>query len=80
MDEWLIERKFDSSSNEIICRASIPFHANWFGARIRLDPTNKLIKPYWIYVKSDLLLDSKLNKVKKVLHDCRSDFLFLYVK
>ena len=78
MDEWLIERKVDSLTNEIICRASIPLHANWFGARVRLDPTNKLIKPSWIFVKGDLLLDSKLNKIKKILHDCRTDPLFLY--
>tara|TARA_Y100001968_G_scaffold45587_1_gene35604 strand:- start:834 stop:1154 length:321 start_codon:yes stop_codon:yes gene_type:complete len=80
VDEWLIERKFDSSTNEIKCRASIPFHANWFGARVRLGPTNELIKPAWISVKSDLLLDSKINKIKKVLRECRKGPLFIHEK
>ena len=77
VDEWLIERKVDSSTNEIKCRASIPLHANWFGARVRLSPTNELIKPHWISVKSDVLIESKLNKIKEVLSDCRKGPLFL---
>ena len=80
VDEWLIESKLDSSTGEIKCRASIPFHANWFGARLRLGPSNELIKPLWISINGDLLLDSKLNKVKNVLNDCRSGHLFLLEK
>ena len=80
VDEWLIERKVDSSTNEVKCRASIPLHANWFGARIRLDPSNELIKPPWISVKGDLLIDSKLKKIKEVLNVCRTGTLFLYEK
>ena len=77
VDEWLIERKVDSSTNEIKCRASIPFHANWYGARVRLGPTNELIKPPWISVKGNVLLDSKLDKIKVLLGDCRAGPLFL---
>ena len=73
----LIERKVDLSSNEIQCRASIPSHANWFGARVRLGADNELIKPIWISEKNDQLLDSKLDQVKEMLDDCRSGFLFL---
>tara|TARA_Y100001968_G_scaffold69347_1_gene60464 strand:- start:85 stop:417 length:333 start_codon:yes stop_codon:yes gene_type:complete len=76
-EEWLIESKVDLTNNETKCRASIPTHANWFGARVRLGPNNELIKPIWISVKSDQLLDSKLAKVKKLLKECRSGFLFL---
>ena len=43
LEGWLIERKVDLSSNEIQCRASIPSHANWFGARVRLGSNNELI-------------------------------------
>ena len=39
-EDWLIERKVDLTINEIKCRASIPSHANWFGARVRLGPNN----------------------------------------
>ena len=77
VEEWLIERKVDLTINETKCRASIPSNANWFGARIRLGPNNELIKPIWISVKTDQLLDSQLDKVKEVLEDCRSGLLFL---
>ena len=77
IDEWLIERKVDLTNNEIKCRASIPLHANWFGARVRLGPNNKLIKPIWISVKADQVGDSKLTKIKELLDDCRSGLLFL---
>tara|TARA_Y100001968_G_scaffold122134_1_gene111160 strand:- start:433 stop:687 length:255 start_codon:yes stop_codon:yes gene_type:complete len=77
VEEWLIERKINLSIKEIKCRASIPSHANWFGARVRLGPNNELIKPIWISVKTDQLLDSKLARVKELLDDCRSGLLFL---
>ena len=77
VDDWLIERKVDFTLNEIICRASIPSHANWFGARVRLGPNNELIKPIWISIKSDQVLDSKLTKIRELLDDCRSGLLFL---
>ncbi len=77
VDEWLIERKVDLTMNETKCRASIPSHANWFGERVRLGSNNELIKPIWISVNSDQLLDTKLNKVKELLDECRSGILFL---
>tara|TARA_Y100001968_G_C19079838_1_gene582470 strand:+ start:86 stop:418 length:333 start_codon:yes stop_codon:yes gene_type:complete len=77
LDEWLIERRVDLDNKEIKCRASIPKDASWFGARVRLGPENELIKPIWISVKEEQLIDSKLIKVRKVLNDCRSGYLFL---
>ncbi len=77
IEDWLIERKVDLTLNEIKCRASIPSHANWFGARVRLGPNDELIKPTWITVKADQVLDSKLVKIKRLLDDCRSGLLFL---
>ena len=76
-EDWLIERKVDLTINETKCRASIPSHANWFGARVRLGPNDELIKPIWISIKADQLQNSKLAKVKELLQDCRSGFLFL---
>ena len=77
IEDWLIERKVDLILNETKCRASIPSHANWFGARVRLGPNDELIKPIWIPVKADQLLDLKLVKIKELLDDCRSGLLFL---
>ena len=77
VEEWLIERKVDLAINETKCRASIPSHANWFGARVRLGPSNELIKPIWISVKDEQVDDLKLIKIKELLDDCRSGLLFL---
>ena len=77
VDDWLIERKVDLTIKKTKCRASIPSHANWFGARVRLGPNNELIKPIWISVKDDQVLDSKLIKIKELLDDCRSGLVFL---
>jgi len=77
IEGWLIERKVDLTLNETKCRASIPSHANWFGARVRLGPNDELIKPIWITVKADQVLDSKLVKIKELLDDCRSGLLFI---
>ena len=77
VDEWLVERKVDLTNNKTICRASIPTHASWFGSRVRLGPGNELIKPIWIAVEEDQLLESKLTKVREVLDDCSSGLLFL---
>ena len=77
VEDWLIERKVDLTINQTKCRASIPSHANWFGDRVRLGPKNELIKPIWISVKADQVIDSKLTKIKELLDDCRSGLLFL---
>jgi len=77
VEDWIIERKVDLNINETKCRASIPSHANWFGARVRLGSNDKLIKPNWISVDSNQVSDSKITKIKKLLDDCRSGFLFL---
>ena len=77
VEDWLIERKVDFTINETKCRASIPSHANWFGARVRLGPNNELIKPIWVSVKANQVIESKLTKIKEILDDCRSGLLFL---
>ena len=77
VEEWLIEKSVDLTTNESKCRASIPSHANWFGARVRLGANNELIKPIWISLKEDQFNNSKLVKVRKILDECRSGFLFL---
>jgi len=77
VDDWLIERKVDLETNQIKCRASVPANATWFGARLRLGSNDELIKPVWVSIKEEALLDAKLTKVKNFLDDCRSGLLFL---
>ena len=73
----MLERKVDLENNEISCRASLPSNAAWFGGRVRLGANDELIKPIWILVEKEKILDSKLIKLKMLLDDCRSGFLFL---
>ncbi len=77
VEDWLIERKVDLTINQIKCRASIPSHANWFGARVRLGSNNELIKPLWISVKAEQVREKKLDKIRDLLDVCRSGLLFL---
>ena len=77
VDEWLIERKVDLNNNEIKCRASLPANATWFGARVRIGSNDQLIVPISISVEEKQITDSRLIKIKKLLNDCRSGFLFL---
>tara|TARA_Y100001968_G_C19130468_1_gene606454 strand:+ start:52 stop:423 length:372 start_codon:yes stop_codon:yes gene_type:complete len=78
VEEWLIERKVNLTINKIECRASIPSSATWFGARVRLGRNDELIKPIGIFLKPEKLLYSKLTKVREMLDDCRSGFLFIH--
>ena len=77
VEDWLIERKVDLEKNVIECRASIPAHANWFGARVRLGTDDELLQPLWISVNPKQVIDSKLTKIRGLLDACRSDLLFL---
>ncbi len=77
IEDWLIERKIDLTNDEIKCRASIPSHANWFGARVRLGPNNELIRPIWISVEAEQVSESKLARIKNFLDNCKSGILFL---
>ena len=43
VQDWIIERKVDSITQNLSCRASIPLYATWFGSRIRLDKEDVLI-------------------------------------
>ncbi len=80
VEDWLIERKIDLTSDDVKCRASLQRDGSWFGARIRLGFNDELIKPHWIPIKDEKLGKLRLTKVKKVLKDCRSGLLFLREK
>ena len=77
VEDWLIERKIDLSSNNVECRASLPRDGSWFSARIRLGTNDELIKPRWIRIEEEQFGELRLTKVKRALKDCRSGLLFL---
>ncbi len=76
IEDWIIERKFDASSDEILCRASKIGYGTWFGARIRLDKNGNLVVPRDLSKepKPSLLL---LGRVKEALRRCRSGFVYM---
>ncbi len=75
IEGWIIERKIESSSGMISCRASFVSHGTWFGSRMRLDKSDKLIIP-------TNLIDYKipnrklLQRLKISLIECRKDFVY----
>ena len=76
IDAWQIERKVDSKTHKIICRASIPGYGAWFSQRIRLDQNDQLIIPSDIskfYSQKEI----SLIKVKRALKTCRAGMIYI---
>tara|TARA_Y100001968_G_C19123526_1_gene603091 strand:+ start:82 stop:426 length:345 start_codon:yes stop_codon:yes gene_type:complete len=75
IDAWQIERKVESNTNKIICRASIPGYGAWFSQRIRLDQNDQLMIPSDIS-QMDLSNKISLKKVKEALKTCRAGMIY----
>ncbi len=75
LDDWIIERKIDSLSNKIFCRASIKSHGTWFASRVRLNQSDKLVIPKDLD-QSIIPNEVKLQEIKRVLNLCRKSFLY----
>ena len=58
--DWIIERKINSSDTSIECRASIPNYYMWFGGRIHLDKEGELVIPNKVEI-------TKVPKIKSIL-------------
>ena len=77
IEDWVIERRINSSTNKTSCRASIPGYWTWFGARIRLNKQNELVVPSG-FSKSQIPSTSTIKKVKSALKTCREDLLYFF--
>lgn len=75
LGNWLIERKFDSDTSEVSCRASIPGYYSWFGGRIRLNKEGELVIPPDLSDEEPPSIGT-LNKVRRALIACRSDLIY----
>ena len=75
LEEWLIERKVESSTGDIYCRGSIRGYGTWFGARIRLNSENKLVVPEDLS-QNKLPDEQVLEKVVKALENCRESLIY----
>ena len=72
---WEIERRIDSETQNIRCRASIPNHYAWFGGKIRLSRSGALIVPDEFSNKT--LPDEKvINRIKEALQECESGLIY----
>ena len=76
IESWLIERKIESITNRVFCRASIPLSGTWFSARIRLNPEDELVSPTGSRFL-DFTEEEGLSKVKTALKECRSGLIYL---
>ncbi len=75
IDDWLVERRVDSVTNEIRCRASIPRYWAWFGSRTRLNNKDELIIAR-DSIEFELPSPQTIDKVKEALRLCRSSLIY----
>ncbi len=75
IDGWIIERRVDSKTNEIRCRASVLRDGNWFSNRRRLDENNLLVIPDH-YLNQNPINYLTINKIKLALKNCRSNLIY----
>ena len=76
VDDWIIERKIDSNTNQVFCRASLPKYGTWFSSRIRLDKNDELVIPYNL-LGFDLEAPKIIKDIKSALKACRKGVLYL---
>jgi len=76
IDGWVIERRIDSNTNKVFCRASIPFDGNWFSVRTRLNQDGSLVIPSDLS-HAELTSHKVITKVKAKLKTCRSGLIYL---
>ena len=72
---WIIERKYISDDENVICRASIPRQYPWFGDRIRISKKGDLVVPAE-YFKEYMLIPERLLEVTIALDNCNSNFIY----
>ncbi len=73
--DWVIERKIDSPTKEVFCRASKKGYGTWFSSRIRLNIDNELVVPDQLLSK-EKPTESTLKTVRNALKNCRSSIIY----
>ena len=73
---WLIERRIDSDSNKITCRASIAGSGVWFSSRIRLNRKDELVIPP-DSSEPKLINQINLKEIRSRLKACRQSLIYL---
>ncbi|WP_320677047.1 hypothetical protein [Prochlorococcus sp. MIT 1300] len=76
VEDWVIERRVNSTTNKVLCRAFLPNNSTWFSGRIRLDIKNQLIIPEEM-LNTRLPELSSIKKVINALKNCRSSLIYL---
>ena len=73
---WTIERKIDSKTKEVYCRASLRSDGSWFSARTRLDKNDELITSA-NHLNSEYVSKLSIKEVKVRLEKCRSSVIYI---
>ena len=75
-DNWIIEQKFDTGKERVLCRASLKGYVTWFGGKVRLNDQNKLVYPPDTPLGS-LPSPIVLERLELALKNCRSGLLYI---
>ena len=76
IDGWLIERKIDTSTKQILCRASVKDSYTWFGGRIRITSAGDLVVPGEFANNFEMINPSTLKKVREAIRLCNSSYIY----
>ncbi len=75
IENWEIERRIDSETQGIRCRASIPNNYAWFGGKIRLNPKGKLIIPDE-QSQQELPNKETITKITNAIKTCENGLIY----
>ncbi len=75
-ERWLIERKINGLTNQVLCRASIADSGLWFAARIRINDQGVLLIPPELDNEEGPEL-KEVNKVRSFLEECKTSVIYL---
>ncbi len=73
----IIERRVDSLTSELRCRASIKGVYTWFGARVHLDNGGNIIIPKDINISDVLIKESTISKVRLAITNCKENIIYI---
>ena len=76
INSWTIERRIDSDTKKISCRAFIPGNGTWFSTRIRVNKNGELVIPDDLS-STELINNEVFEKVNSALKACRSSVIYL---
>ncbi len=72
---WDIERRIDSDTQEIRCRASIPNHYAWFGGKVRINNQGVFHVPEGVS-KDDIPDKAAIREIIEAIKTCKKGLIY----